>query len=312
MIRFFTVFLIFFTFDSLAQDALVYYRAINKGRVAAVSEDYRVALKHYKAAFQGPITPFARDAYNALELSACAGDTAMFYFFAQKALTLGIRLRDLENLGLISEFLPKAISDALKMKEDSLVEIYERRIIPEIREEINAMFSADQEMRAKYYEATLLKRKKIGKEWEDLNTRQVERIIELTGLYGFPGEHLIGLDRTSMHEKVSTQNFSAGMPIVLLIHHYSQPNPSHDQLLLEELKRGNIHNEHFATICDFEAEFGKGNYPNEGYFGFKHVPKNKNDDLLDSRREKIGLLSVEMFEEIDKATCLTKFWKRLY
>lgn len=94
------------------------------------------------------------------------------------------------------------------------------------KNKIVEMFEQDQEMRAKYYDAILFQRIRIGREWEALNKRQVERLVDITRKYGFPGEKLIGIDTKQMHPKISDGNISAGMPIVILIHHYSQPNKS--------------------------------------------------------------------------------------
>lgn len=136
--------------------------------------------------------------------------------------------------------------------------------------------------------------------------------MQITKTYGFPGEKLIGLDRSDMHSKISTRNFSAGMSIILLIHHYSQPNQSYDTLLIEEVKKGNLYNEHFATICDFEAEYGKRKYENLGYYGLRHKPRKIDKKTLNVKREEIGILGFEQIEQLNQINNLTKFWNRLY
>lgn len=102
------------------------------------------------------------------------------------------------------------------------------------------------------------------------------------------------------------------MPIIILIHHYSDPNISHDKLLFEELKNGNIYNEHFATICDFQAKFGKGKFKN---FGFYHLRQNSSKTTaqqIDQKRNKIGILNSKQIYLLNQIKGITKFWNRLY
>ena len=115
-----------------------------------------------------------------------------------------------------------------------------------------------------------------------------------------------------MHPKIRTNNYSAGMPIVIFIHHFSQPNLSYDSLLIDEVKKGNLYNEHFGTICDFEAEFGKSKFENYGYYGLRHQPRRLNENELNLKRQKIGILEFEQIEKLNKIKNISKFWNRLY
>ena len=295
-----------------AQDALEYYKRVNEGKVFAIENDFQSAVSSYQQAFENYDFPFARACYNAIELSVIVQDTIKLDYFLTRAVIQGIKIEDLEKSGRINSYLNSQFFKNLKEKEDSLLQIYSSRINREIREEINAMFSDDQKIREQYYNANIFNRIKIRKDWENLNAKQVERIIQITKTYGFPGEKLIGLDRSAMHSKSDTRNFSAGMPIILLIHHYSQPNQSYDTLLLEEVKKGNLYNEHFATICDFEAEFGKDRYENIGYYGLRHQHRKVDRDILNSRRKEIEILGFEQIEQLNKVKNITRFWNRLY
>ena len=212
----------------------------------------------------------------------------------------------------VTEFQNHEFMINLKNEKDSLYEIYKNSINWEIRNEIIEMFKQDQAIRKRYYETFLFKRIKIGLEWEKLNKKQVERIIEITKEYGFPGEKLIGIDTKKMHQKIMNSNISAGMPIVIFIHHFSQPNVSYDSILYEQIKTGFLYNEHFATICDFEVKFGKSKYENYGCFAFKYRPKRINKTEINKRRESIGMLSIEEYQKLNTTKSITKFWYRLY
>lgn len=313
MKQFLTLFLFSITTTAVfAQNALDYYEKMNKGKAFALDNDLASAVDSYRQAFENFDFAFARDCYHAMELAIYANDSIHLDYFIKKSITLGIRTVDLEKSGKLNGYLKSDLYTEIKEAEDSLLVIYRSGVNWKLRAEIIEMFKDDQEIRDRYYNASFFKRIKIQKQWESLNSQQVERLIEITKQYGFPGESLIGLDRNQMHPKIRTTNFSAGMPIVLLIHHYSQPNQSFDNLLAEEVKKGNLYNEHFATICDFEAEFGKGKYENHGYYGLRHKPKKYDADALNKKREEIGILSFEQMDQLNTLDYLTKYWNRLY
>jgi len=295
-----------------AQDVYNYYEIINEGKKKLIQKDFSSALNAYRTAFEKYEYPFARDCYNAIELSAISKDTTNFEYFLQKAVSRGIRIKDIENSGVVDEYLDKVFYTNVKKNEDSLMNLYSSRINWSLREEINQMFSKDQKIREEYYDANIFQRNKIRKKWESLNAKQVKRLIEITDQYGFPGENLIGIDRNEMHPKINTTNYSAGMPIVILIHHFSQPNLSYDEMFLEQVKKGNLYNEHFVTICDFEAKFGKNRFENFGYYGSRHQPKKLDKNTLNLKRQEIGILEFEEIEKLNKIKNFTKFWNRLY
>lgn len=295
-----------------AQDVYSYYKKINEGKKFIIERDFFSALNAYRVAFEKYNLPFARDCYNAVELSVIAKDTVNLNFFLQKALSRGIQIKDIETSGVVNDYLDKVFYKNIKKKEDSLATLYSSRINWKLREEINQMFFEDQKIREEYYNKNILLRNKIGKQWEALNAKQVERLIQITKQYGFPGENLIGLDRVEMHPKIFTTNYSAGMPIVIFIHHFSQPNVSYDSLLVKEVEKGSLYNEHFGTICDFEAKFGKNRYENFGYYGLRQQPRKIDINALNLKRKKLKLLKFEQIDKLNQVKNITKFWNRLY
>jgi hypothetical protein len=294
-----------------AQDMFEYYAKVNEGKAFAIEENYQSAVNSYLQAFENSEFQFARDCYNAIELSVLAEDTILLEYFMKKAAARGITISELEHSGKIGNYLHTPFFEKVKETEDSLACLYASRINWVLRAEVNQMFAEDQEMREQFYNSTFSKRK-IRKKWEDLNAKQVDRLIQITRVHGFPGERLIGIDSHEMHPKINTQNYSAGMAVIILIHHYSKPNESFGKLLLAEVDKGNLYNEHFATICDFEAEFGGNQYEHFGYYGLRHEPRKPNEAMLNSRRQQIGILKIEQTDALNKVKNLTKFWNRLY
>ncbi|MGB0429211.1 MAG: hypothetical protein ACPGLV_01970 [Bacteroidia bacterium] len=239
---FIVIFLLLFSKTVCSQNVIDYYKGINKAKVFAIENEFDLAIESYKQTFKSCDFAFARDCYNAIELSSAMNDSVSLNYFLQKAICLGIKISDIETAGLINGYENAYFYQRILQNADSLENEYIKRVNWQIRAEINQMFYDDQKKRDEYYAAHFFKRHKIKREWEQLNKEQVEKLIQITKKHGFPGERLIGLDRTSMHLKAQTSNYSAGMPIVILIHYYSSPNPSFDYLLLNEVKKGNIFN----------------------------------------------------------------------
>ncbi|RYM32116.1 hypothetical protein ERX46_15655 [Brumimicrobium glaciale] len=294
------------------QNYFEYYQGINKGRTLVSTGNIEESLQSYFSTFEKFDFVFARDCFNAIEISAITKDTVKLDYFIRRGIKQGLDLKLILKVKKLSEYHNSTFIHRIEKDNDSLKAVYTESINWELRNEMIAMFTADQAVRERFYDAILFKRSKIGKEWEALNRVQVERIIEITKKHGFPGEKLIGIDTPEMHSKIGDYNLSAGMPIVIFIHHYSQPNISYAPLLFKQIEAGNLYNEHFATISDFEVKFGKGKHENHGFFAFKQTLKNTNEQEVNKRRNEIELLSIEKFEELNKSKVITRFWNRLY
>lgn len=303
----------FISHYSTAQaDYFEYYQQVNKAKLLAAENQNDEAARLYKTTFEKFPFRFARDCVNAVEISSVTpNDSATAYFMAA-ALKQGIPLAYFAQSPKLANFRATENWKELSDKAASFRQTYEASINPEIRDEINSMFAADQAIRKRFYHwSNYWQRPFLGAKWKRLNTQQVERMMQITEEYGFPGEKLIGIDLPEHHEKIEAHQFSAGMPIILFIHHYSQPNASFDSTLVEEVKKGNLNNEHFATICDYEAHFGKNRYPNFGYYGLRLWPKNMSKSAFDAQRKKIQLLTDAELKKLDSIVVITKFWKNL-
>ena len=64
--------------------------------------------------------------------------------------------------------------------------------------------------------------------------------------------------------------------------------------MLSQIKLGNIHPRQYASLIDFQANYGKGKYYNGLYYNEWHRSKNENElQQINKNRIKIGL---ELFE----------------
>ncbi|MEM6265120.1 MAG: hypothetical protein AAGI38_21610 [Bacteroidota bacterium] len=313
MERLATVVLFFAIHNCLGQDILAYYAQINKARLLAVEAKYEQAARAYKQAFETIDVGFARDCVHAVEVSSMAGNDSLTYYFIRCGLSRGIPISYFDQKAGLGNVRSSPFWPMIQEEAHALQEAYELSINEGLREEINEMFEADQRIRKRYYHwANFLLRPIFDKKWENLNRNQVNRMVQITQTYGFPGERLIGIDLPAFHEKIDVDQFSAGMPILIFIHHYSQPNVSHDSLLLEEVLKGNLYHEHFATICDYEVKFGKGKYSNLGPYGQVQGLLKLDVGQVNTRRAHIGLLQLGQLQQLNALKGLTHFWNRLY
>lgn len=295
---------------SIAQDYTKYYSGINKAKMAIGQDSLSKGISHYFQTFEKFNFIFARDCYNAIELSALAKDSVKLDYFIRRGIKHGLSFNQILKMKNIPEFSNSDFMSQIENEKESLEKIYTNSIDLELRKEIIEMFKQDQLKREEYGGAFLFKRKRIGREWEALNAIQVERLIEITEKFGFPGEKLIGIDTKIMHAKINDNDIAAGMPIIIFIHHYSQPNESYNYILKNEIERGNLYNEHYAIISDFQHTFGKGKFGPIACYSERFNPKVPRDKI-DLNRLKIGLLSLSNTDKLQSRNYITPFWRRL-
>jgi hypothetical protein len=302
-----------FAFSQESPNYQYYYEGINKARKSIVVDSLEQSLNHYKATFENVEFVFARDCYNALQVASKLGNHDETAYFMQRCLKQGIQLEILQEAPFLTDFKTTEQWQNVLLVADSLHTHYLSTISASVREEITLMFTEDQRMRELNYRNRFnpFKKKKLNNEWEELNRQQVKRLIEITNEFGFPGERLIGLDYGSMHPKINSIGCSAGMPIVLFIHHFSSPNESHNEILLKQINTGYLHNEHYAIIADFQHTYGKEKFGKIPCYSQRFNPKVAIEEI-NTNREAIGLLDLSTQYALQKVAIIKPFWMQLY
>lgn len=291
---------------------LEYYYQINRAREKLLMKEYAESIEIYKKAFQAFEFQFARDCINASELAAYINDNNSVLFFAECCLKRGVKIEYFEENEIYSSFTKSNFWDVLISNAPKYVEVYNQSINMLIRKEIRTMFAEDQSMRKRYYAwYNFFFRNVLAKKWEKLNSQQLKRILEITHEYGFPGEKLIGIDCSIDHFPLNDQRFSSGMSIVIMIHHFSQANPSFDEILKAEVVKGNLFNEHYATNCDFQVKYGDNQVEKDGPYQLR-FKFDIGEETINENRATIGLMSVKLMEQMNEQTIVTNFWKYLY
>jgi hypothetical protein len=142
----------------------------------------------------------------------------------------------------------------------------------------------------------LLWRHFIWIKWRKVTKEIIEEeLIPLIKRNGFPGEKLIGLDEKWMHYKSKNDRYNSTFCYLIFIHYFSVKNKNFNNLLIEELKRGNLSPKYYASMNDFIVKYGKG-YSNNQHFNQWHRNLElKNREKINENRVLIGL---ETFEEL--------------
>ncbi len=311
------IILLFFStnlsFSQESVDYRDYYEGVNKARKSIVGDSLEQSLTAYKATFEKYEFVFARDCYNALQVASKLGNHDETAYFMQRCLKQGIELEILQEAPFLTDFKTSELWLQVLSVADSLHAHYLSTINTSVREEITSMFTEDQRMRELNYRNRFnpFKKKKLNKEWEELNRQQVKRLIDITNEFGFPGERLIGLDYGNMHPKINSIGCSAGMPIVLFIHHFSSPNESYNEILLDHINTGYLHNEHYAIISDFQHTYGKEKFGKIPCYSQRFNPKVAIEEI-NTNREAIGLMDLSTQYALQKVAIIKPFWMQLY
>ncbi len=294
------------SFQSLAQNYSDYYQGINKAKLSLIEDDLQTSLTYYFETFEKFEFVFARDCFNALEVSSSLGDLKMIDYFLKRCIKQGIEFEYLEQDSALYNYKQTVFWTETLLAKDSLRLVYENSINWEVRSEITEMFTEDQRIRdlATKNRFNIFRIKKLNKQFEEIDRKLIIRIIEITKEYGFPGEKLIGIDNNSMHPKIHTDRLTAGMPIIIFLHHYGQPNKSNNHILINEIRSGYLSNEHYATISDFQHTFGKEKFGKTPSYSLMFSRK-LDVELIDKNRKEINLLTVIKTDELKRKKLIT-------
>ena len=139
----------------------------------------------------------------------------------------------------------------------------------------------------------------IDKKWGKITAKIVEDdLIPLIKKYGFPGEKLIGLDEKGFEYKVTRDGVRTTFAQTILIHYFSVPRTAEfNKLLFSSIKTGHISPSSYASIIDFQAQWGKNKYYKGLHYNEWHSSKNKNElHLINKNRLSIGLPSIKQYK----------------
>jgi hypothetical protein len=146
-----------------------------------VADNLEASATIYAETFEKFDFVFARDAYNALEVAVILNDFEKMDRFARRCIRQGVSFDLLSQDTLLTKFKTTDYWSKLSADKDSLRAIYEAGINWELRNEINAMFAEDQEIRELAFKNrhNPFRIAKLKKQFEEIDSKLVLRLMEI-------------------------------------------------------------------------------------------------------------------------------------
>jgi hypothetical protein len=295
-----TFFYIFFLFPFAvhSQDYIDYQKEITKAESFILDSNYQKAVEVYGTLFKKYDFVFAEHCFTATQTAVVANNYTLAFRFLERSTKQGIKMDVIYNDSILKQLTIHPSWEKFAINYDSLRNIYISNVNWELRWKINELYNLDQKYRDKHelHPWNFLWRPFIRMKWKRVVKRIVETdLIPLIKENGFPGEKLIGLDEKWMHHKSKKDRYNSSFCYMILIHYYSFPNKNNNELLMMELKKGNIPPKYYASLNDFITRWGKERDPKQYFNEWHRNVEIENREAINKNRLSIGL---ETFEEL--------------
>lgn len=280
------------------ENYLEYHKQAREIENKILDSSYSEAVKMYHSLFREYDFVFAEDCFRAAQTACVDGDTTSAFTFLKRATKQGLTMKRILTDSLLVDLQKSNNWTEYESKYDSLRKIYSASINWELRSKINELYDLDQFYRDKHelHPWNFLWRPLIAVKWKKVVREIVEN--ELTPLilkYGFPNEKLIGLDEASFHHKHQYDKLKSNFAFIILVHYFSHSRPTTlNEILLSNIETGNISPRQYASLIDFQAQWGRNKYYKGLHYNEWHSSKNEKDlDQINKNREAIGLEDLE-------------------
>ena len=259
-----------------------------------LDSSYLKAVKLYKDLFSKYDFVFAEDCFRAAQTAAFINDSVNSFLFLERAIHQGVTKESIVHDSILIDLKKMKDWSMFENNYDSIRDEYLATIEWDLRQKINEIYDLDQKHRDKHelHPWNFLWRPFIWIKWKKTTKKIVENeLIPFIRKNGFPNEKLIGIDEASFHHKQKHDHLKSNYAFMILIHYYSIPRTADfNELLLSQIKSGNIHPRQYASLIDFQAYVGKGKYYKGLHYNEWHHSKNEKEiEQINKNRIKIGL-----------------------
>lgn len=274
------------------ENFLNYHAQIIKAEKLISQEKYKKALKIYDETIDEYHFTFLRDYKIASQLAIHIDKKDKALNYIKKSIICGWKLNELKKNKLLIKYLNNSDWKNIESEYDYLHSQYLKRINPEIRAKVESMFKQDQLIayQAAQIEDEIEQEKFIIDKFPSHSEKQIKNLIEILDNYGYPGDLLIGNDFwistiLSHHNSISEDYVRKDT-----LYNFIKPR------LYKALSKGQISPYEFAMIEDWK----KAVVPDskEVSYGFINLPNESNLSKINKNREKIGLRSVELRNDL--------------
>lgn len=285
-----------------SQDYIEYHKRVVEAERRVLDSNYFEAVNIYQEILNEYEFVYASDCYTAAQTAVVISDFKRAMLFISKGFKQGLTLSMIEQDSLLVKLKSSSYWETIINNYDSLRSIYRSNINSELSELIDSVYRLDIKWRNKHELKTwnFLWKPVIRMIWFSKTKKIVEQtlfpsIIE----YGYPGEKLIGLNKNSIMNRLDNyESKNSTLAFIILIHYYSKPRKSQiNNILKNEISKGNITPSQYASIMDFQAKWGKQKYYQSSYLNEWHITDDTTKIYeIDIERTKIGLESLKVKE----------------
>ena len=288
----------FFTFDWVftecnAQNYLAYHIGFAEAEELIVNEKFSEAESILDGLFAGHEVKFVKDYLIAAQISFLNSHKNKAFDHLRHALKKGVKLECIKSIHLFNKNIVKEEWEELEKASDQFRKTYLESI--DLKNHINLHKRYQKEQDAKrneHYGSVVYS-----------NFRNIKSLVDSTG---FPGEALIGLDNQSLAHSIDDCACGNSKVVVTLLHYDHPISELGLDLLVAEVKAGNLHPRELATIYIYEKskvsklyKNSKKEYPAlpDYYFNLPFGNKSTDMERVNSDRLEFGICKYEVDEK---------------
>jgi len=278
-----------------------YHKQISAIESFIIDSSHVKAIEPYKKLFSKYNFVFAEDCFRAVQTAVFIGDFKSAFHFLERGVEQGVKIERTLSDSLLINLKDQVYWRQFEDKYDSLRNLYLKKINKELRLKINELHCLDQKHRdiSQLQSWNFIRQYIIDKKWRKITAKIVEEeLIPLIKKYGFPGEKLIGVDEKGFEYKVTMDRVRTTFAQTILIHYFSVPRTAeYNKLLFSSIRTGHISPSSYASIIDFQAQWGKNKYYKGLHYNEWHSSKKPKElPVINKNRISIGLPSIKQHQ----------------
>lgn len=284
-----------------AQDYIEYHQRINRIDQDLLNNELSSAINRFDSIYTRFDFIFARHCFKALQISCETKDSLRANQWLEKAFIHGVPLWMIRNNEITKSSLNYSNTNNTLRSYDSLHNVYLNSIDTALRKQIDCLIEIDQDYTKKVNDGFILTRYTYHAiRWLRNNKKQVEILKKIIEEKGYPGEKIIGLPLPMNDSILSINRFYRNGPwlrethaYIMFIHYYSNRRPDINNMLIEQINKGNLLPYQFGSFNDFLARWGKRKYNNTYYNVWHKDPNADKENEINNRRYRIGLNTIK-------------------
>lgn len=291
VIRFFYLVLIAFVSFSctIKNNVIKSNYTIQNAEYFILKEEYNKALKFYKKAYSNNKFWTANNCFTAAQVAAVLDDEVFFLKSIKSGMDKGLEPVFFYNDTILNDYI-KSNNLGLKIEKRFIKskDKYNSNINKPLNDSIIKLSQLDNKWKIHYLDSLAnidsLNKDKYSKKYDSIVKDIVDNhLVKLIKIHGYPYFNVL-----LEHNGNSYGNNRAKL---ILLHYYSMPKScDFNDLLKNEVFKGNLPAEQFAEIMDFQAKYGSEEFCKVGFYNEWHIHNDSlMNDEINRRRKEIGL-----------------------